>query len=143
MAIFNKDGRPSQGATSAAAGDSALSVVAPGLTITGDLAGRGLLKVDGRVDGSIAGPRQVIIGRDGSVRGNVEATEVILAGTIEGSIIGAERVEVQGSAVLMGDVHTRSIVVHEGARLNGQVQMGAVAAAGEGDGSRPAVQVVR
>jgi cytoskeletal protein CcmA (bactofilin family) len=143
MAIFNKDARPSGAVPSSAGGDTALSVVAPGLTITGDLSGRGLLKVDGRVDGSISGPRQVIIGRDGSVRGNVEATEVILAGSIEGSILNAERVEVQGSAVLHGDVHTRSIVVHEGARLNGQVQMGAVTAAGEQDGSRPAVQVVR
>lgn len=137
MAMFTKDSRPTD--SRAAGGEATLSVVAPGLKVKGDIFGPGLLKVDGRVEGSISGPRQVIIGRDGSVRGNVEASEVVLAGTIEGSILSAERVEVQGSAVMHGDIHTRVIVVHEGAQLNGVVQMSAVA---EADG-RPAVQVVR
>jgi cytoskeletal protein CcmA (bactofilin family) len=139
MAIFNKDGRTADSRTSTA--EATLSVIAPGLRVKGDLFGPGLLKIDGRVEGSIHGPRQVIIGRDGSVRGNVEASEVVLAGTIEGSILGAERVEVQGTAVMHGDIHTRVIVVHEGAQVNGVVQMGAQAAS-DSEG-RPAVQVVR
>jgi cytoskeletal protein CcmA (bactofilin family) len=146
MAIFGKDGRaattpmPSTGG-----GEGALSVIAVGLRIVGDVSGSGLLKVDGSVEGSIVGPRQVIIGRGGVVRGNIEATEVILAGTIEGSIYSADRVEVQGTALLHGDISTRTIVVHEGARLNGSVQMGGAASAAvdEDDDIRPAVQVVR
>lgn len=141
MAIFGKDGKPVDGRPNAGPHDATLSVVAPGLRVVGDVHGQGLLKVDGRVEGSITGPRQVIIGRDGSVRGNVEASEVVLAGTIEGSVLNAERVEVQGSAVMHGDIQTRVIVVHEGARLNGVVQMGAKGAA-DAEG-RPAVQVVR
>jgi cytoskeletal protein CcmA (bactofilin family) len=146
MAIFGKDGRaaptpmPSSGG-----GEGSLSVIAAGLRIVGDVSGSGLLKVDGNVEGSIVGPRQVIIGRGGLVRGNIEATEVILAGTIEGSIYSADRVEVQGTALLHGDISTRTIVVHEGARLNGSVQMGGAtsAALDEDDDIRPAVQVVR
>ncbi len=139
MAIFGKDGRPMEGR--AAGSEATLSVIAVGLRVVGDILGSGMLKVDGRVEGSIAGSRQVIIGRDGSVRGNVEANDVVLAGMVEGSILGAERVEVQGSAVMHGDIQTRVIIVHEGARLNGVVQMGPVAAADTDD--RPAVQVVR
>jgi cytoskeletal protein CcmA (bactofilin family) len=140
MAIFGKDGRPTPEGRPMGS-EATLSVIAQGLRIVGDILGPGMLKVDGQIEGSIAGSRQVIIGRDGSVRGNVEAAEVILAGSIEGSVLSADRVEVQGSAVMNGDIQTRVIVVHEGAQLNGAILMGARMAMD--DESRPAVQVVR
>ena len=140
MAIFAKDGKPLDART--ATSDAILSIIAAGMHVVGDLTGPGLIKVDGRIEGSISRARQVIVGRDGSVRGNVHATEVILAGTIDGAIVATERVEVQGTAVVNGDVHTRIIVVHEGAKINGTVRMSA--AAGSLDGQdRPAVQVMR
>jgi cytoskeletal protein CcmA (bactofilin family) len=139
MAMFGKDGKPSDARTPP--NDAILSIVAAGMRLIGDLDGPGLLKIDGRVEGSISGPRQVIVGRDGVVQGNVQASEVILAGTVDGSVVSTERVEVQGTAVVNGDIHTRSIVVNEGARINGAVRMGVSGAADVGD--RPAVQVMR
>jgi len=139
MAMFGKDGKPSDVRTPP--NDAILSIVAAGMRLIGDLDGPGLLKIDGRVEGSISGPRQVIVGRDGVVQGNVQASEVILAGTVDGSVVSTERVEVQGTAVVNGDIHTRSIVVNEGARINGAVRMGVSGATDLGD--RPAVQVMR
>jgi cytoskeletal protein CcmA (bactofilin family) len=55
--------------------------------------------------------------------------------------VATERVEVQGTAIVNGDIHTRSIVVNEGARINGAVRMGGSGAVDLGD--RPAVQVMR
>jgi cytoskeletal protein CcmA (bactofilin family) len=138
MAIFAKDAKPLDARTPG--GDAILSIIAAGMNLTGDLEGPGLIKIDGRIEGSITGARQVIVGREGSVRGNVHATEVILAGTIDGSIVSTERVELQGSAVVNGDIHTRIIVVHEGAKINGAVRMGGT---GAEDHERPAVQVMR
>jgi cytoskeletal protein CcmA (bactofilin family) len=139
MALFAKDGKPLDART--ATTDAILSIIAAGMHLVGDLDGPGLIKVDGSIEGSISGARQVIIGRDGKVRGNVHATEVILAGTIDGAIVGTDRVELQGTAVVNGDVHTRSIVVHEGARINSTVHMSAAGASDIQD--RPAVQMVR
>jgi cytoskeletal protein CcmA (bactofilin family) len=138
MAIFNKDTKvpdPRNG------GDAVLSIIAAGMHFVGDLEGPGLIKIDGRIDGSISGARQIIVGRDGSVRGNVHATEVILAGTVDGTVIGNERVELQGTSTLNGDLHTRLIVVNEGARINGTVRMSEASGADALD--RPAVQVMR
>jgi cytoskeletal protein CcmA (bactofilin family) len=138
MAFFAKDGTTGDPRPTGA--EAILSIIAAGMRITGDLEGPGLLKIDGAVDGSITGARQVIVGREGSVHGNVHATEAIVAGSVEGAIVATERVEIQGSAVVDGDIHTRVIVVHEGARINGAVRMGV--AAGE-LADRPAVQVMR
>lgn len=138
MAIFNKDTKVPDPRQSS---DAVLSIIAAGMHFVGDLEGPGLIKIDGRIEGSISGARQIIVGRDGAVRGNVNATEVILAGAIDGTVIGSERVELQGTATLNGDVHTRLIVVNEGARINGSVRMSD--AGGVDLEERPAVHVMR
>jgi cytoskeletal protein CcmA (bactofilin family) len=137
MSMFGKDAKTGEVRQP---NDAILSIIAAGMHFVGDLEGPGLIKIDGRIDGSIAGPRQVIVGRDGSVAGNVHAAEVVLAGTVEGSVVASDRVELQSSAVLTGDLHARVIVVHEGARVNGTVRM-STGEAGLQD--RPAVQVMR
>ena len=138
MAIFAKDGKAMD--VRAPASDAILSIIAAGMNVVGNLDGPGLVKIDGRVEGSITGARQIIVGRDGAVRGNLNATEGIVAGTVDGSVIATERVEVQGTAIITGDIQTRVIVVHEGAKINGTVRMSAMAADSL---ERPAVQVMR
>jgi cytoskeletal protein CcmA (bactofilin family) len=140
MAMFGKDGKAVDART-AASNDAILSIIAAGTRLVGDWEGSGLIKVDGRVEGSITGARQVIVGRDGVVHGNVQASEVILAGSVEGTIGASERAELQGTASVNGDVNTKVIVVHEGARINGTVRMGAAALAESAE--RPSVQVMR
>jgi cytoskeletal protein CcmA (bactofilin family) len=124
MAMFGKD--PAQRNDSrghAPSIEAALSIVAAGMRIIGDIEMSGVLKVDGEIHGSISGARQVLLGRTGMVRGNIAAGEVVLGGTVEGSVAAAERLELQATATVTGDVDTRSIVVVEGARINGSVRM--------------------
>lgn len=111
--------------------EAALSIVAAGMRIIGDIETSGVLKVDGEINGSIAGARQVLLGRTGMVRGNIAAGEVVLGGVVEGSVAATDRLELQATATVSGDVDTRSIVVVEGARINGSVRMNAAVAASE------------
>lgn len=103
--------------------EAVLSIVAPGMIITGDVQTAGVLKVDGEINGSIIGARQVLLGRSGVVRGNVSAGEVVVGGSVDGSVSAQDRLELQSTASITGDIDTRSIVVIEGARINGMVRM--------------------
>jgi cytoskeletal protein CcmA (bactofilin family) len=49
--------------------------------------------------------------------------EVVVGGLVDGAIVADERLELQSSAVVNGDIDTKSIVVLEGARINGSVRM--------------------
>jgi len=71
----------------------------------------------------VTGARQVLIGRGGVVHGNVIADEVVVGGLVDGAILAAERLELQGTALVNGDIETKSIVVLEGACINGTVRM--------------------
>ena len=130
MAMFSKDAgsRPELRAPRAPV-EAALSIIAAGMKITGDVDTSGVLKVDGEINGSITGARQVLLGRGGAVRGNVAAGEVVIGGHVEGSVSASERLELQATATVTGDIETRSIIVLEGAKINGLVRMTDAAAA--------------
>ena len=105
-------------------------MIAAGLKIVGDVETSGALKIEGTVQGSIRGARQVILGRTGVIQGDIQAEEVILGGRIVGTVTANERFEIQANSLIEGDVHTRSIVVFEGGLLNGNVRMDMAGAKG-------------
>jgi cytoskeletal protein CcmA (bactofilin family) len=114
----------SQASPSAAtANDSAVSTIASDMKITGDVTCNGVIRIEGQIEGSVKGARQVFIGRQGMVKGDVNAREAIVGGRIEGSVTATERVEVQGTALINGDLFAKSMLVQEGGRINGAIRM--------------------
>ena len=131
MAIFTKqttEQRPQMRADNNS-GDAGLSVIATGMKIVGDVETTGVLKVEGTIEGSIRSARQLLLGRQGQILGDVRATEAIIGGTVRGTVFTEERVEIQGTSTIEGDINTKSIVVLEGATINGNVRMGQQAVA--------------
>ena len=104
--------------------EAGLSVIAAGMKIVGDIESTGVVKIEGIVEGAIRGARQLLLGRQGTVHGDIRAHEVVIGGTVVGKIVADERVEIQGTSTVQGDIHTKSIVVLEGGVINGTVRMG-------------------
>ncbi len=125
MAMFTKDS-PDKSETKQGGGasnEAALSIIAFGMKVHGDIDTTGVLKIEGTVEGTIRGARQVLVGRQGEVKGDVHAKEVVIGGRVDGTVIAGERVEIQGTSSVNGDIHTKSIVVLEGGKINGNVRM--------------------
>ena len=112
-----------RGAPTAPAG-SGYSLLDSQLTVTGDLETAGSLRIDGRLDGTVRRADVVVVGVGASTSGDIHAREVVVGGTITGNVHASERVELQATAVVTGDVHTGSILVQEGGVVNGRVLMG-------------------
>lgn len=129
MALFSKD---SQGSDGRSAIEASLSIIAAGMRITGDVESGGVIKIDGRVEGSVTGARQIMLGRGGAIHGNVQADEVVIGGDVFGAVSAGNRLELQGTAVVNGDIDTKSIVVLEGAQINGTVRMSDVSGSAGG-----------
>ncbi|MEX2180604.1 MAG: polymer-forming cytoskeletal protein [Gemmatimonadaceae bacterium] len=121
--IFGKDEPSGKGPSRAAVTEATLTIIAASTTVSGDIDCSGVLKVEGRIDGSVRGARQVMLAREGAISGDVTANEVVVGGVIEGNVTASDRLELQNSAVVNGDIATKSIVVMEGARINGGVKM--------------------
>lgn len=125
MAIFKQDLKgPDDGRTAPASGGSnALSIIAPGTKIDGDIETDGVIRIEGRVDGAIRAARQVLVGRQGEVHGDITTREAVVGGRVEGTITATERLEVQATSVIVGDINTRAIAVIEGGTINGSVRI--------------------
>ena len=145
MAMFNKDSNGNGDArTTAGNGDANLSVIAAGSKVIGDMECSGVLKIEGTVEGTIRGARQVLLGRQGIVKGDIETREAVIGGQVEGAIHALERVEIQGTAAVVGNVHTKTIVIREGGQINGAVRMDESPVMLDQEETRlPAVAVVR
>jgi cytoskeletal protein CcmA (bactofilin family) len=140
MSIFNKP--PSEKTvmrSEANAPEAGLSFIAAGMKIIGDIESSGVVKIEGVVEGAVRGARQLLLGRQGTIRGDVRAQEAVIGGTVIGTITADERVEIQGTSRVQGDIQTKSIVVLEGGVINGNVRMGDAIAAVTTD-ERPARQ---
>src|ERR1019366_5260478 len=124
MTMFGKEAGPSvrsdQRGNSVA--EAPMSMISSGMKITGDLECAGVVKVDGRIDGSVTAARQELLGRGGVVHSKVTADKVVIGGVVEGAILSAERLELHETAIVNGDIETKSIIVLEGARINGVVR---------------------
>ncbi len=107
------------------------------ITIKGDLSGDEDLVIEGTVDGKLELPNhQLTIGAHGSIRGEVHAKSVLVIGRVTGNVYGSERVEIQATGIVEGDVTAPRLVIAEGGVVNGSVHMGQQAA-GEGSAPRP------
>ncbi|QDW67525.1 bactofilin family protein [Luteimonas granuli] len=114
------------------------SVIASDLTIEGKISGSGHIRIAGRFKGDVNVEGDLTIDGGARLNGGVRAKRVNVAGELEGNIDSAERVELQPSAVLIGDVKAGTLIVSSGSRIRGHVECGwdeasTPAAQGKGD----------
>lgn len=111
------------------------------ITISGDLSGEEDLVVEGKVEGKISLPNsQLTVGADGQVEAEVRAKSIVVIGRVAGNLHGTERIEIQATGKVDGDVSAPKLIVAEGAVLNGSISMGGKAGAGAGPNPSPAPQ---
>jgi len=94
------------------------------ISIKGDLSGNEDMVIEGKVDGKVDLPNnQLSIGANGTVRAEINAKAVVVIGRVAGNVHGTERVEIQATGVVEGDVAAPRLVVAEGAVVNGTIHM--------------------
>jgi cytoskeletal protein CcmA (bactofilin family) len=99
------------------------SIIASDMTVIGDLETEGVVRVEGRVRGTVRAGTQVLVAAGAVIEGDLHAQEAVIAGQVSGAIHARERVELQATALVAGDVLTPRISIIEGARITGEVKM--------------------
>jgi cytoskeletal protein CcmA (bactofilin family) len=102
---------------------SGYSLLDAQLSVSGDLDTGGSLRIDGKLEGNIRRADTVVIGVGATMNGDVHAREVVIGGTVTGNVHATERVELQATAIVTGDILTQTILVQEGGVVNGRVLM--------------------
>ncbi|KAF0109925.1 MAG: hypothetical protein FD147_1980 [Chloroflexi bacterium] len=119
--MFKKTPAPTQPAATPI--ERVTSVLGPGINWTGNLGGKGGIRIEGTFEGEIAIRGLVVIGETGRLTcKNLKANNVIVAGAVKGNIF-SEKLEIRSTGRVWGDVVTTAFSTEEGAFLRGQVRM--------------------
>ena len=102
-----------------------VSVIGPTLEFKGELQADEDLVIEGQVEGTITHhKKRLTIGKQGRVRADIDANSVIVEGQLVGDIRGDEVVLLASGADVTGNISCRRIVIEDGARFNGRIDMG-------------------
>ena len=119
-------------------GGDEVANIGKSISIKGDLTGNEDLVIEGKVEGKIDLPsNQLTIGANGTARAEVKAKTVVVVGRVSGNVSATERIEIQATGIVEGDVSAPRLIVAEGAVVNGSVSMGK---AGDATKSAPSLQ---
>lgn len=94
-----------------------------GSEFEGKLSFRDTVRIDGRFRGEIASENTLIVGESGEIHATIRSNTVVVSGLVEGDIIAVRKVVLHKTARVHGNLETPSLVVEEGAALDGQVKM--------------------
>jgi cytoskeletal protein CcmA (bactofilin family) len=101
------------------------SIIASDMTVIGDLETEGVVRVEGRVRGTVRVGAQVLVSQGAVIEGDLHTQEAVIAGQVSGAIHARERVELLATAMVAGDILTPRISIIEGAQVTGEVKMDA------------------
>ena len=135
MGLFGRDDQPLEtktetnrpqnrpAATTPHSGNSNRTVISQKIKIDGKVSGTGEIIVNGYVHGSIEGAGTIQVAEDGRVEATVHATNVVIAGQVTGNVTADEKIELEQSARVNGDITAPRILIRDGAAFRGQVNM--------------------
>ncbi len=101
------------------------TLIGPASRVHGDLEFAGGLHLDGSIAGNVrAVPSEnssLSVSETGSIEGNVEASNVMLNGSVRGDIVARERVVLGATARVQGNVYYGVIEMTLGAQIMGKL----------------------
>ncbi len=101
------------------------AILGQSVVVKGDIFSKEDLTIDGDVTGSIElTDHRLTIGPNGKVQVNtIKAREVIVMGSLKGSVDATDKVFIRKDAQLVGDVQTAGIVIEDGAYFKGGIDI--------------------
>ncbi len=100
-----------------------LNVIVEGSKVIGDMMTQSNLRIDGEVIGNVTSAAKVVIGKSGSIKGDLICGE----GDVEGSVVGTIKVEslltLRSTASIQGELTTAKLQMEEGAQFSGNCKM--------------------
>lgn len=109
--------------------DSSTGVVSANSSWSGTLRSEGSIQIFGTIDGELTASDEIYVAEGAAVNATLRARTIIVAGDVSGTIECLGRLEVMPTGSVSGDVTSPTLVVHEGATVEGDMRMQAPGAA--------------
>ena len=94
------------------------------ISISGEVVSGEDITVEGRVNGHLmVRDAALTIGEQAQLHADIRGTRVVVRGQLKGSIVASERIELEASASVEGSLSANRVVIADGSRFNGGIDM--------------------
>ncbi len=97
--------------------------ISQGTKITGNIESKGCFRIDGCVEGTVKSAAKVVIGKDGSVNGELECENADIEGKFNGTLKISGTLSLRSTAVIEGEATVSKLAVEPGATFNATCTM--------------------
>lgn len=104
---------------------NSINMISEGSLIKGTIAAANDIRIAGTIDGQAESKGRLVLTSKGRIKGNLVAHDGDIAGSVEGEVHISGTLILRKSAKVRGDIHTKSIIIEEGATFNGACKMSA------------------
>ena len=113
-----------------------------GARFEGTLTFEDTFRIDGVLKGKVVTKNELIIGDGAVIDAEIHVGRLSVSGTVKGVIYARERIEVHAGARLQAEIHTPSLLVEDGAVIQGPVETGPQVGRAPGTASDPAIPAI-
>ena len=123
-------------------GDALCAFLGKGTRVSGTLTFEGPSRIEGQVEGEVSAQDTLVIGESAVVNARITGATIEVHGNVTGDVVAKVRLELRAPSKVIGDVTTPSLVVHDGAVLEGRCSMRPSEALAADDRKAPSLETV-
>ena len=101
-----------------------VNIISEGTKIIGNIHSHSDMRISGVIDGEVNSKGKLIVSNVGKVNGNITSADLDIAGRVEGEVRVFNKLILRKSAIVDGDIYIKTLIVEEGAAINGACHMG-------------------
>jgi cytoskeletal protein CcmA (bactofilin family) len=99
------------------------TVIGKETVINGTMEAKGILRVDGKLQGELTTSGDVIVAEGGLMEAGIKARNISIAGTVNGNIDASGLLEILPTGKLFGDIKVAKLAIGDGAVFRGACEM--------------------
>ena len=99
------------------------TLVGANTELNGNVISKGIIRIDGKVTGNVTVQGDLFIGENAFIKGDLTASNIQIAGSVEGSVFSSGLLILMPTARMLGDIQVKSFVCEEGSIFEGTCKM--------------------
>ncbi len=98
-------------------------IIGKSIVIRGNLTGAEDLAVEGRIEGTLTLSNHLTVEASGIVEADLDVEDLTINGAVQGEIHASRSVTINAGAKVIGNIRAPRVIIADGARFKGQVDM--------------------
>ncbi|OGY93310.1 MAG: hypothetical protein A2406_00980 [Candidatus Komeilibacteria bacterium RIFOXYC1_FULL_37_11] len=99
------------------------TIIGPSVKVEGDFKGEGDLVIEGVLIGNLQTKNNLKIGKNAIIEASIKANNAFISGKVKGDILVKGKVEITGTAIILGNIKAQIISIESGALIKGTLDM--------------------